>query len=420
MSHQIPCLAISIVISAAASAQTPPAGDATKRPTTAPTEPAPVVMTERGRRVHRMGIVVDGHNDMPWQIRQKGDSSFEKIDISQPQPQLHTDIPRLRAGGVDAQFWVVFVPPEMEKEGVATREALRQFKLIHEMVRRYDDTFELARTADDVVRIERIGKIAALIGVEGGHMLQNSLERVSEFHELGERYLGLTHSTTIDWADSATDEARHGGLTEFGEQVVRELNRVGMLVDLAHVSADTMRDALRVSKAPVIASHSGAYAVAEHTRNVPDDVLRMMRDNGGVVMVNFFPGYTHPEGARSMARYFEVQREMKAKYPDKSAYDAAWKAWRAAHPIPQGTVHTLIDHIDHIVRVAGIDHVGLGSDYDGVGIMPKQLEDVSGYPFVTQALLDRGYSKEDVHKVLGGNLLRALREAERVAREWDD
>jgi membrane dipeptidase len=378
----------------------------------------PVVMTPRGWRVHREGLLVDGHNDLPWKIRELAEYSFDRMDIALPQEVLQTDIPRLREGGVDAQFWVVYVPPETEKAGTATQEARRQFALIHEMVDRYADTFMLARTADDVERIHREGKIAALIGVEGGHMIENKLERLTEFYDLGARYLGLTHSTTIDWADSATDETRHGGLTPFGEQVVLEMNRLGILVDLAHVSAETMRDALRVSKAPVIASHSGAYAVAAHSRNIPDDVLEMIRDNGGVVMVVFFSGYIHPEGARVMARYFEEEREFKARYPDEAEFEAAWEKHRATHPIPAGTVHTLVDHIDHIVRVAGIDHIGLGGDYEGVKQRPAQLEDVSGYPFVTQELLNRGYSEIDVHKIMGGNLLRALRGAEKVAREW--
>lgn len=377
-------------------------------------------MTEEGRRIHRAGLLVDGHNDLPWQIRTKADSSFDKMDIAQPQPELHTDIPRLRQGGVGAQFWVVYVPPETARTGTATRMALEQFDLIHRMVKRYPDTFEMAYTADDVVRIHRDGKIASLIGIEGGHVIENSLETLARFYQLGARYMGLTHSETIDWADSATDEPRHGGLTDFGERVVLEMNRLGMLVDLAHVSADTMRDALRVSKAPVIVSHSCAYAIAPHVRNVPDDVLHMIARNGGVVMVNFFPGYADPEGARMMSGYFEMERELKQEYPDEHEFETAWRRWKDAHPIPKGTVHTVVDHIDYIRRVAGIDHVGLGSDYDGVGIMPEQLEDVSGYPYITQELLNRGYTEPEIHKVLGGNLLRVLRGAEQVARDWKE
>ena len=375
-------------------------------------------MTATGRRVHEAGLLIDGHNDLPWQIRELANSSFDQLDISQPQPSLQTDLPRLRQGGVDAQFWVVYVPPESAATGDAKRIALEQFDLIDRMIARYADDFERALTAADIVRIHGEGKIAALIGIEGGHTIENSLANLDEFYARGARYLGLTHSATIDWADSATDEPRNGGLSAFGEKVVLEMNRLGMLIDLAHVSADTMRDVLRVSKAPVIASHSSAYAVAQHNRNVPDDVLRKIADNNGVVMVCFFSGYIEPEGARAMAEYFEKERALRAQYHDDTEYEAAWKEWKAAHPVPAGTVHTLIDHIDHIVRVAGIDHVGLGSDYEGARKFPTQLEDVSGYPFITQELLNRGYREQDIHKIMGGNLLRVLREAERIAREW--
>ena len=376
-----------------------------------------IVMTDAGRRVHEFGLLIDGHNDLPWHIRELGNSSFDELDIGQPQPSLQTDIPRLRTGGVDAQFWVIYVPPESAATGEAKKITLEQFDLIDRMVARYDD-FEAARTADDIVRIHKEGKIAALIGIEGGHTIENSLANLKEYYDRGARYLGLTHSATIDWADSATDEPRNGGLSAFGEEVVLEMNRLGMLVDLAHVSADTMRDVLRVSKAPVIASHSSAYAVAQHNRNVPDDVLRTIAEKNGVVMVCFFSGYIEPDGARAMAEYFEKEREIRAQYHDDADYKRAWKEWKTAHPVPAGTVHTLIDHIDHIVRVAGIDHVGLGSDYEGARKFPVQLEDVSGYPFITQELLNRGYSEQDIHKIMGGNLLRVLRDAERVAREW--
>jgi len=377
-----------------------------------------VKLTEEALRIHRAAIVIDGHNDLPWQIRTLADSSFDKIDIALPQERLQTDIPRLRQGGVGAQFWVVFVPPDTARTGTATRMALEQFDLIQRMVKRYSNVFEMAYTADDIVRIHGEGKIASLIGVEGGHMIENSLETLAEFYKLGARYMGLTHSETIDWADSATDEARHGGLSVFGEKVVLEMNRLGLLVDLAHVSADTMRDALRVSKAPVIFSHSSAYAVAPHVRNVPDDVLGIVAKNGGLVMVNFYSGYIHPQGVRITANLFEEERRLKAQYPDEEEFQRAWEQWKKAHPIPPGTVGTLVDHIDHIVRVAGIDHVGLGSDYEGASTMPRQLEDVSCYPYIVQELLNRGYSALDIRKILGGNLLRVLREAEHVARAW--
>jgi membrane dipeptidase len=255
-----------------------------------------------------------------------------------------------------------------------------------------------------------------LIAVEGGHAIENSLGVLRTFYDLGVRYMTLTHTETVDWADSATDEARHGGLTSFGEQVVREMNRLGMLVDISHVSFDTMRDVLRLTRAPIIASHSSAYAVARHPRNVPDDVLRLIAENNGIVMVNFYSGFVEPHAARMMENIFETMRKIRQEHPGEKEYEKAVKQWRKQNPIPRGTVHNVVDHIDHIVKVAGIDHVGLGSDYDGCSVLPEQLEDVSCYPYITQELLNRGYSKKDIHKILGGNLLRVLRDAERVAR----
>jgi membrane dipeptidase len=418
LSWNLTHLLMGLVLAVPVAAQ--PATESSPNRQPAAKQPGMVVMTEEGWRIHRAGLLVDGHNDLPWHIRTMADSSFDKMDIAAAQEALQTDIPRLRQGGVGAQFWVVYAPPESARDGTAARIALQQFDLIHRMIKRYSDTFELACTADEVERIHKDGKIASLIGIEGGHVIENSLEKLAQFHKLGARYMGLTHSETIDWADSCSDEPRNGGLSEFGERVVLEMNRLGMLVDLAHVSADTMRDALQVSKAPVISSHSGAYAVAAHTRNVPDDVLQMIADSGGVVMVVFFSGYIHPEGARAMAYYFEAERDLKSKYPDKKEFERAWQQWRDDHPIPTGTVHTLVDHIDYIVRVAGIDHVGIGSDYEGARKMPRQLEDVSGYPYITQELLNRGYGERDIHKIMGGNLLRALRQAENVARNWKD
>ncbi len=387
-------------------------------PTAQAAPPTAVVVTQEGLELHRSLLVIDGHNDLPWQIRTKAALSFDKMDIRQRQESVQTDIPRLRQGGVGAQFWVVYVPPETEKEGGAAKMALEQFDLIDRMIAQYSDVFEMARAAADVERIHQNGKIAALIGIEGGHTIENSLDNLSLFYRRGARYMGLTHSETTDWADSATDEPRHGGLSEFGERVVREMNRLGMLVDLAHVSADAMRDALRISKAPVIVSHASAHTIAAHPRNVPDDVLHLMAANGGIVMVTFFPGYAHPEGARAMAGYFEQERALKAKYPDPEEFKKAWQAYRKANPIPDGDVCMVVDHIDYIVRVAGVDHVGLGSDYDGVGLMPFQLKDVSGYPYITQELLNRGYSASDIRKIMGENTLRVLRRAEEVARDW--
>jgi membrane dipeptidase len=382
-----------------------------------PMPPGAIQLTEEARRIHRQALVFDGHNDLPYRFREFNDFSFRRFDIAQRQKELHTDIPRLIEGGVGAQFWSAYVSTESAKKGTAVRETLEQIDVIHRLVRAYPDTFEMAYTADDVVRIRKKGKIASLIGVEGGHSIDNSLGVLRSLYALGARYMTLTHTDTLDWADSATDKPLHNGLTAFGEQVVREMNKLGMLVDISHVSPATMHSALKVSQAPVIASHSSAYALADHPRNVPDDVLKLVAKNGGVVMVNFYSGFITPEGARLSREIFGAYREMRAKYPKDADFKAALTAWQKEHPFPRGTVHTVVDHIEHIIKVAGIDHVGLGSDFDGINVTPLQLEDVSYYPYITQELLNRGYEKDAILKVLGGNVLRALRRAEEVARE---
>lgn len=379
-----------------------------------------VVVTEEARRLHRDCLVFDGHNDLPWSLRNKFGSSFQRADIAVEQERFHTDIPRLRAGGVGAVFWSVYVPADSEKEHLASHQVLEQIDLVYRMVRQYPETFELAKSADDVERIHQSGKIASLIGMEGGHAIENSLALLRMYHQLGARYMTLSHSDTLDWVDSATDEARHGGLTTFGEEVVQTMNELGMLVDISHISADAMRHVLRVSKSPVIASHSSAFAIAPHPRNVPDDVLRQIRKNRGVVMVNYYSAYVVPESVASRLGAFEAERQLQLQFPDPDEFSAAMNEWHAAHPVVPGTIHDVIDHIDHIVKVAGIDHVGLGSDYDGVPIVPDQLDDVASYPNVTQALLDRGYKPADIRKILGENALRALREAGQVAQRLRD
>jgi membrane dipeptidase len=378
---------------------------------------APVVLTDEGRRIHFESFVFDGHNDLPWEMRTKADSSFDKRDIRQAQPAMHTDIPRLRQGNVGAQFWSVYVPAETAKKGTALADTLEQIQLVKTMLERYPDVFEQARTAADVERIQKAGKIASLIGVEGGHAIENSLENLRRLHALGAGYMTLTHSDTLGWADSATDSARHQGLNPFGEEVVREMNRLGMLVDLSHVSDETMRDAIRISKAPIIYSHSSARAVADHPRNVPDDVLKLVKDNGGVVMVNFFSGFVVPGSAAKMRQMFAKIRELRSQFPSEQDFQRERKRWEVANPIDAGTVHDVVDHIEHIIKIAGIDHVGLGSDYDGISTCPKQLEDVSTYPLITQELLNRGYKPADIHKLNSGNILRVMRAAEKVADE---
>ncbi len=348
-------------------------------------------LLERARAILASSILIDGHNDLPWAVRQRADGDFARYEISQRLPFGHTDIPRLRAGGVRGQFWSVYVPVQYGDRGVACRTVLEQIDTVYRMIERYPDTFELARTADDVRRIAKAGKIASLIGAEGGHCIENSLAVLRMLHRLGVRYMTLTHSRNTDWADSCTDEPEHGGLAPFGEAVVLEMNRLGMLVDISHVSHETMRDVLRIARAPVIASHSSAYAIAPHPRNVPDDVLEKLRENGGVVMVNFFSGFVHPEAAKLL-------RE------------------RQTRDLPRATLDQVLDHIDHIAKVAGVDHVGIGSDFDGISSTPVGLEDVSKFPNLVAGLLKRGYSEQDVRKILGENVLRVMEQAEQVAR----
>lgn len=377
----------------------------------------PVVVTEAARRIHAAGFVFDGHNDLPWTLRTEVGGSLTKADIAKSQPKFNTDIPRLRAGNVGAQFWSVYVPADTAQKKTALQQTLEQIELVHEMIRRYPDVFEFATKADDVVRIQKAGKIASLMGVEGGHSIEDSIENLRRLHKLGAQYMTLTHSDTLAWADAATDDPRSNGLSPFGEEVVREMNRLGMLVDLSHVSPATMQAALRISKAPIIFSHSSAKAVADHPRNVPDDILRQVKDNGGIVMVNFFSGFVHPESAKRRANMFHVNRELRKQFPNDEDLEKAKARWRADNPIEPGSVHDVVDHIDHIVKVAGIDHAGIGSDYDGVALLPRQLEDVSTYPVITQELLNRGYTADQIHKVMHGNILRVMRRAEEVSRE---
>ena len=309
------------------------------------------------------------------------------------------------------------MPDENDRLGAALRDTLEQIDSIHAFVAQYPDVFELALSADDIERIHAEGKIASLIGIEGGHSIQNSIGALRQLYRLGARYMTLTHSDSLAWADAATDEAKSGGLSEFGEEVVSEMNRLGMLVDISHVSPDTMRDALRVSTAPIIASHSSAKAVADHPRNVPDDVLGQIKANGGVVMINIFSGFVVPESAEARRDMFDVRRRLRAEHQDEAKYEAAYRAWQAEHPMIRGTVKHVVDHIDHIVRVAGIDHVGLGSDFDGVTMTPEQLDDVASFPNITQELVNRGYKPDDIQKVLGLNTLRVIRAAEQAAKQ---
>jgi membrane dipeptidase len=310
----------------------------------------------------------------------------------------------------------VWVPVETGYRGEALATTLEQIELVKKMVERYPETFELAYSTADIERVHGEGKIASLIGVEGGHSIEESLAVLEKLYNLGARYMTLTHTDSLSWADSGTDRARSGGLAPFGEQVVRKMNELGMLVDLSHVSAETMHDALDVSTAPVIFSHSSAMAVADHPRNVPDDVLQRIREKDGVVMVNFFSGYIVPDAVRTVAEGMDLERKL--RQVDKLSDDEVereMRRWKRKRPYSQGTIHDLLEHIDHIAKVAGVEHVGLGSDYDGVSVLPKQLEDASSYPYITQGLLDRGYSEHEIQGILGGNLIRVFEKAEAFA-----
>lgn len=370
--------------------------------------PLPEV-SERARRVHDSALLFDGHNDLPWLLRDLGDVRFEKIDLAKRLESTQTDLPRLRAGGVKAQFWSVYIPSEQPNPA---RTVTDQIDLVHRMVERYPDDLAMAYSADDIERIVKGGKIASLIGIEGGVAIENDLAEIRAFHRLGARYMTLTHNVTLDWADAATDVHRHHGLSPFGERVVREMNRVGMLVDISHVSPETMADALQVSEAPVIASHSSAFAVAPSPRNVPDEILKALPKNGGVIMVNFYSGFVVPEAAQASAK---ARKELREKHPDFADFKKAMSAWTDAYKMPRGTIGDVVDHIEHIIKVAGVDHVGIGSDFDGITSWPVGLEDVSCFPRLTEELLKRGHSDDDVRKILGGNALRAFREAGEVA-----
>ena len=373
----------------------------------------------RVQRILREVPLIDGHNDLPWQYQKRVANQIEKIDVRTEQtaltPGLQTDIPRLRRGGVGAQFWSVYVSADL-KEADAVRAVLEQIDVVHRLNARYPDTFEMARTADDVVRIHKSGKIASLIGVEGGHSIGGSLAVLRQLHRLGAGYMTLTHSDNIPWADASTDDPVLDGLSPFGVEVVREMNRLGMLVDLSHVSPATMHDALDASAAPVIFSHSSARALADHPRNVPDDVLRRMKENGGVVMVTFVPGFISEKIRQHGAAKSAEEARLKALYRGQPKVAAAKLAdWTTANPTPRATLGDVADHIEHIMKVAGPDHVGLGSDFDGIESVPVGLEDVSDYPALLVELAKRGHSDEELRKLVGLNVLRVMRAAEHVA-----
>jgi membrane dipeptidase len=386
----------------------------TQPPNRLTAQAAPDPYRAQALRILRTVPLIDGHNDIPDAIRERG--GLDSVDLAVSQPKLMTDIPRLRAGRVGAQFWAAYVPVSTIHEGEhAAVYALEQIDLVHRLCAKYPATFAMARTAAEIERNFKAGKISCLIGIEGGHAIENSLGALRAFAQLGVRYMTLTHWETIDWADAATDSARHDGLTPFGEEVVREMNRVGMLVDLSHVSDATMMDALQVSRAPVIFSHSSARAIDNHVRNVPDSILRLLAQNGGIVMTNFAPDYVS-ETLRAFGDTIQQKTtRLRAAGLDSLAIRDSVRVWRAL--APKATLAQVSDHVEHLRQIAGVDHVGIGSDFDGISSVPVGLEDVSKFPDLLAELLRRGWTEADVKKVAGLNALRVLRAAEAVAAQ---
>lgn len=362
------------------------------------------------RRLLANRPIIDGHNDLPWEIRVRPESSMDidKYPLRTRAPG-HTDFARLKTGGVGGQFWSVYIPGEAKDSGYA-RMQLEQLDVVRRMIAKYPDVLQLALSADDVVAARKAGRVASLIGLEGGHAIENSLGVLRMYYTLGARYLTLTHNVTTDWADAALDTAKHGGLTDFGRDVVREMNRLGMIVDLSHVSPATMSDALDVSVAPVMFSHSSARAILDVGRNVPDSILARMPKNGGVIMVTFVSGFITDRG---MSEWNRLEREALAGITDTSARHRARESFEKQHPRPRATVADVADHIEHVRKMAGVDHVGLGGDYDGTTELPVGMDDVSTYPVLFAELIRRGWSDADLLKLAGGNILRVLREVER-------
>ena len=372
---------------------------------------------ERAKRILSQTPLIDGHNDLPWRIREDSIArgNVDAYDLRKRAPG-HTDLDRLRKGMVGAQFWSVYIPGEWGDSGYA-RVQLEQIDLVRQMIAKYPDRFALALSTDDIRRDFKQGKIGSLIGLEGGHAIENSLSVLRAYYNLGARYLTLTHNVTLDWADAALDSAKHNGLTPFGDSVVREMNRLGMLVDLAHASTATMSDALNVTQAPVIFSHSAARGLVDVPRNVPDSILRRVGANGGVVMVPFVVGFVSPAVLLYDQSTRPAMKELRERFGnDTAAITRAVKEWRTTHPLPRATLSQVADQIDYVRKVAGVDHGGIGSDFDGISEVVQGLEDVSTYPALFAELARRGWSDNDLRKLAGENFLRAFVQAEAVAK----
>lgn len=360
----------------------------------------------------------DGHNDAPWQYRNRVGYKFSELDFndtSQLERPMHTDIPRLKEGRIGAQWWSVYVSANIPENEAVVR-TMEQIDFVKRMAYTYPDEFELAYTADDVERIHEDGKIASLIGMEGGHSISNSLAVLRQFYDLGARYMTITHSRTLDWADAASDNPQHDGLSEFGEEVIQEMNRLGMIVDLSHTTPATMRDALETTEAPVMYSHSSARAVAGHVRNVPDEILPLVAENGGIIMVTYVGSFVSEELRQYYAERTSYERKIEYLHPGEvDVIEEEMEKWDAEHEAPTPTLNQLADHIDHLRDEIGVDYIGIGGDYDGTSGLPEGLEDVSTYPDLFAELLKRGYSEEDLRKIAGLNMLRVMRGAEETA-----
>jgi membrane dipeptidase len=373
-------------------------------------------------RILKQTPLIDGHNDIAEQLSESHDYSVANLASGTdkwPDHPLMTDMARLHAGRVGGQFWSVYIDGTYTGDE-AIRRTIEQIDIVDRMIKAYPGDLERALTADDVVRIHKSGKVASLIGIEGGRQIGGSLAALRQFYRLGARYMTLTHNQTTEWADSATDDPKYGGLSPVGVEVVHEMNRLGMLVDISHVSADTMKDAIAASRAPVIFSHSSARGLVGHLRNVPDDVLQLLPANGGVVMVNFVPDFISDAVWHWSAEKNAEEARLKVFHRDSTAeVEAGLKAWEAAHPRPAATVATVADHIEHVAKVAGYDHVGLGGDFDGIPYTPEGLTGVQDYPALFAELIRRGWSDQNLQKLAGGNVLRALRQAEAVSRSLE-
>jgi membrane dipeptidase len=378
-------------------------------------EPRDERLWQMALRIHRAAIVIDTHNDITSAMVD------ENYDLATPSPgKYHTDLLRMQTGGITGEFFSIYVDQKYAKEGGSARRAMDMIDKVYRQAELYPDKLVMAYSVADIRRAKKQGKIAALMGIEGGHAIENSLMALRNFYRLGIRYITLTHNNTNDWADASRDTARHNGLSNFGKEVVGEMNRLGMLVDISHVADKTMQDVLEISRAPVIASHSSVRALADSPRNIPDDLLRGIAKNGGVVMINFFPGFIDQKvvdaNKERMARLAPKLNALREEFKsDPQRLQQETRALFAANPLPTTPLSVLIDHIEHVIKVAGIDHVGLGSDFDGIPSLPVGMEDIAQLPNITYELLKRGYKEPEIRKVLGENFLRAFSKAEQIA-----